>query len=86
MLTACRSSTFPAAAKTRNPSRRDGRVALILAPEATQGFRFFGVREVHIHRHQEGEHQQGEQGWPLQEETEHDDDEPDILRVPHIAL
>jgi hypothetical protein len=39
-----------------------------------------------VHEHKRREHQQSQDSRPLKQKTEHDDDEPDVLRMPDAAV
>ncbi len=74
------------AAKAWEPTRRGRCVSLVGRSKLSPRFRFFAMCQPHIHHDQQREHQQGEDRWPLQQETQHDDDEADILRMAHVGI
>lgn len=65
-----------------NPSGSDGGVVLISATEFAKRLALFGMGKPDVRPYQQREHDQRQDGGPLQKETEHDGDEPEILRMP----
>src|SRR6516225_8447809 len=69
-----------------NPSGGDGGVVLISATEIAKRLPLFGMGKPNVHPHQQREHDQRQDGGPLKEESEHDGDESDVLRMPHVGI
>src|SRR6266496_1133068 len=40
----------------------------------------------HIHHHQDREHEQGQQCWPLEQEPNHDEDEAHVLWMAYVCI
>jgi len=72
-----------------SPLRRqqsDEHVTAILVFEFAQRLVFLHACQPRIHDHEHREHHQRQQRRPLQQEAQHDDNESNILRVPHILI
>ena len=66
-------------AKTGDERRRAVAVALVFLSQIGQRFPLLAPCQPRVHVHQDREHEQGKQGWPLQQESEHDRNECHIL-------
>ena len=69
-----------------NPSGGDGGVVLISATEIAKRLPLLGMGKPDVHPHQQREHDQRQDGGPLKEGPEHDSDESDVLRMPHVGI
>ena len=74
------------AADLRKPPGRDSRIGIPLAPELSCDLALFAMCQPDIHRHEHREHGEREQCRPLEKEAEHDDDEPDVLRMANVCV
>jgi len=72
--------------KARKKSRRPGSVAGIYVAKFCLYLTFLAVCEPHVHRHQDREHYQREERWPLEQKAKHDEDETRVLRVAYVGI
>src|SRR6516165_585226 len=70
----------------RQESRHALHISTVLVAEFPQSLALLDACEPHIHDDKHRKHQQRQQGRPLQQEAEHDDNEAHILRVPDILI
>src|SRR5665647_333094 len=72
--------------ESRKKCRNRPRIMLILFPKFGARLLFFGSGQPHVHVNQNWKHRQGDDGRPLQQESEHDYHEPGILRMPNFCV
>ncbi len=72
--------------QVRKKSGRTSHIAPVLISELVQRPTFLGRVESNVHEHLDREHGKRHQCWSLQQETEHDDDEGDILRMVNARI
>src|SRR3972149_11411387 len=75
----------PAAHPGPEGRRAPGVLGILLA-EFFQGFPFLAASKPYVHPDQNREHCQSGYRWPLQEETRHDKDETQVLRMPQPRI
>ena len=65
---------------------RDYGVGATILTELGVHLLLLSARETHVHPAEDREHDRGEQRGPLQEEAQHDQQEPNVLWVPHAGV
>src|SRR6516225_9691781 len=58
----------------------------ISGSEFCENLALFSMSQPHVHRRKDWKHDQGCKSWPLQKESQHDQDERAVLRVTHMRV
>ena len=73
-------------AQPGNETRYAARIVLPDLTESRRALTLFSQCQAAVHEQEDRKHQQGEDRRPLQQETEHNQHEPDVLRVAHPGV
>src|SRR5450759_5041124 len=71
------------------PREKSRRLCRIVAPGLTEepfGIALLDDRQPHVHPHQDGEHRQRQEGRPLKQKSEHDQDKAVVLRMANSGV